>query len=157
MQVTLPYRGTGIPAFATRLAAAVDLLAKSFFGPTTTTKAPPTPTSLEERQQIALVALEQIGGRRLGTIRRIEDMSLEQLRAKSTRNTIFAPVIKALARKGVEVGDTVGDVMDTLQLDQRQIHAIACACHSWGSSIRGIRGDHAAIALQSTSGLRGIR
>jgi hypothetical protein len=65
----------------------------------------------------------------------IEGMPLSQLREVSVKDTAVAPMTDALKARGVELGDTLGDLMDTVGFTQEDLHEIVCHCH--GAIISG--------------------
>lgn len=90
------------------------------------------------------------------TLRHVEKMSLAALRATPVRGNLFAVLQLALAEgnpaggvAGVKVGDTVGDVMDTLGLNQTQVNQIACYCKNGDS----VHPAHIAISLRNIAGV----
>lgn len=62
------------------------------------------------------------------TLRNVERLPLEVLRARSTEDTAFAPVVDYFRANGVLIESKVGAVMDALDLTQNQVDNVACYC-----------------------------
>lgn len=97
--------------------------------------------TLRQKREIAAYAYRrrwwhvvQMGYR---TIKGVEHLKLETLRALKTGGTVLEPAQKALVKAGVPVGETVGEFMDALSITQDELHHAVCWCHEQSSYMTG--------------------
>ncbi|MDB5238637.1 MAG: hypothetical protein JWM46_907 [Candidatus Kaiserbacteria bacterium] len=103
-----------------------------------------TPLTRARKLEIAAEGIRSRGDIDYKTIRKIEDMTLEVVMALPVAGTVFQPIANALTANDCPTDNTVGAVMKTLELDQGQVHSIACACHENSEHMTGV---HAANYL----------
>ncbi len=58
----------------------------------------------------------------------VEDTAIERLRLISTTGTALEPAVSALNAVGIKIEPTLGGFMDTIGLNQDDMHALICHC-----------------------------
>ena len=97
----------------------------------------PVPYTRAQLMEHVAVAFGRKPRTMFNTLRDVEDMKPEVLRATKTAGTIFAEAEKALNAADVPTDGTVGRIMDVLSLSQDDVHYIACFCHEHSATMDG--------------------
>lgn len=83
---------------------------------------------------------ERLGERPVRLMSQIErHRRLADLRAVQVeRSNVLGIVMEKLTELGVSIGDTIGDIMDTMGVASWQVHYLACDCHEVCSTVPAI-------------------
>ena len=84
--------------------------------------------TLDQMREIAQKALDDKGDARFNTLHGFEHINAEDVVGIPTKGTALEPIVTALRSHGVEVTETFGSVMKTLQLTQDDVHSVVCSC-----------------------------
>jgi hypothetical protein len=94
------------------------------------------PMTLQLKRKLVIDALRMPGV--LGSPLTLwENLSPGKKRSASTKRTVLRAGIEALKRTGVDIEHTVGSFQDHLELNDTQMHWIACNCFLKEQVVRG--------------------
>jgi hypothetical protein len=72
----------------------------------------------------------------------LENPDVEAMKATSTDNTVFEPIVDALNAAGEATPANNGGVMTALGMSQDVLHAVFCDCHHGGTISAGEAGSY---------------